>query len=88
MPEKAGHQKPSLSPSIEHINTNEYKWNTPSAKLLNVNHISMHNSCVSRVNEILYFMVWSRTFLYQVMYTVDELRVLMISQFTILSSLQ
>ena len=43
--ERADHHMSSLSSSVKHPSTNRYTWHTPSVRLLDVNCISMHNSC-------------------------------------------
>ena len=42
---KTGCHRPHLSSSVKHLNTNKCKWHTPPVRLLDVNYISMHNSC-------------------------------------------
>ena len=43
MLETTGHHRPHLSQSVKHLNTNKYKWHTPSVRLPDVNYISMPN---------------------------------------------
>ena len=45
VPERTDCHSPPLFPSVRHLNIHKYKWNTPSVRYLDVNHISMHNSC-------------------------------------------
>ena len=42
---RTGHQKPSLSLSVKELNPNTNTWHILSVRLLDVNHISMFNSC-------------------------------------------
>ena len=59
-PERAGHHRSFLSPSVKHLNTNTYKWNTPPVRHLNVNQyqciiqVSIHTNQVIRRKNMAY----------------------------------